>query len=228
MFPKRLKELRTEKGISQRKLADALGLSNRSISVYEQGVTEPSIKTLVNIANYFDVTVDYLIGNSDSRSGQNESLINELGLSDKAIDKIREIKTNIQLDLYDEIFLFYIDIINGIFTSDNLDNLLEFMSQFILFFNDDFEKYYKEVNSLKGDLPTPDIPKEVIRDAQYTTVTSIFSRVLDDLCKDENLIKRFEFRAANIIAFKDENDNLHSFQTKEVDSHISSRIFKIQ
>lgn len=57
-----LKELRLEKGISQRKLGEDLGVVNQTVSFWETGSREPDLDTLVKIAKYFDVSVGYLLG----------------------------------------------------------------------------------------------------------------------------------------------------------------------
>ena len=61
----RLKEIRLSKGISQLKLAMELNTNQNTISRYETGDREPGINELIKIADYFDVTVDYLIGRTD-------------------------------------------------------------------------------------------------------------------------------------------------------------------
>lgn len=60
----RLKELRESRSLSQRELGDELGLSKSSIGNYEKGYRQPDMETLILLADYFDVTVDYLIGRS--------------------------------------------------------------------------------------------------------------------------------------------------------------------
>lgn len=62
----RLKELRKEKGISQLKLAMDLNMNQNSISRYESGVREADYKTLIAIAEYFDVSIDYLLERTDN------------------------------------------------------------------------------------------------------------------------------------------------------------------
>ena len=57
----RLKELREKKGISQVKLAMDLGLSQNSISRYENGKREADYATLIAFADYFQVSIDYLL-----------------------------------------------------------------------------------------------------------------------------------------------------------------------
>lgn len=61
----RLKELRKKRGISQLKLAMDLGLNQNSISRYEAGVREADYATLIAFADYFDVSVDYLLERTD-------------------------------------------------------------------------------------------------------------------------------------------------------------------
>ena len=57
----RLKEIRKSKGISQLKLAMDLNMSQNTISRYETGEREPGINELIKIANYFNVSIDYLL-----------------------------------------------------------------------------------------------------------------------------------------------------------------------
>ena len=64
--PVRLKELRKKKGISQLRLATELNTSQNTISRYETGEREPGIAELIKIANYFNVSVDYLIGRTEN------------------------------------------------------------------------------------------------------------------------------------------------------------------
>ena len=62
----RLRELREAKHMNQQKLAMELNVTQAAISKYELGLSEPDISMLKNIADYFHVSVDYLIGFSDS------------------------------------------------------------------------------------------------------------------------------------------------------------------
>lgn len=57
----RLKELRKQRNISQLKLAMDLGLNQNSISCYENGEREADYATLIAFADYFNVSVDYLL-----------------------------------------------------------------------------------------------------------------------------------------------------------------------
>ncbi len=64
-FKQRLKELRIEKGFTQKQLSKLINVSEDCIYFWEKGRSEPSILDLINLANIFNVTVDYLIGNVD-------------------------------------------------------------------------------------------------------------------------------------------------------------------
>lgn len=62
----RLKELRKSKKISQLKLALDLNMNQNSISRYETGEHEADYKTLIALADYFDVSIDYLLERTDN------------------------------------------------------------------------------------------------------------------------------------------------------------------
>lgn len=63
----RLKELRKEKNISQLKLALDLSTNQNTISRYETGEREADYNMLIKIADYFDVSIDYLLERTNNR-----------------------------------------------------------------------------------------------------------------------------------------------------------------
>ena len=65
IFCERLQQLRKEKGLKQSELATILNTTQRRISYMESGKVEPDLETLVLLANFFDVSTDYLIGIED-------------------------------------------------------------------------------------------------------------------------------------------------------------------
>lgn len=65
----RLKELRKKKNLSQIRLAMELNLSQNSISRYETLEREAGYETLIQIADYFNVSLDYLLGRTDDPEG---------------------------------------------------------------------------------------------------------------------------------------------------------------
>lgn len=62
----RLKELRQSRGISQVKLSMDLNMNQNTISRYETGKREADYDSLIKIANYFSVSIDYLFGRTDN------------------------------------------------------------------------------------------------------------------------------------------------------------------
>lgn len=92
-FCNNLKYLRKSRSLTQQELADVLGISRQGYAKYENNLGEPDISTLIKLADYFDVTVDSLIGRTS-----NEDILNTVKLSnfykellqsdDESIDKI--------------------------------------------------------------------------------------------------------------------------------------------
>lgn len=65
LFSARLNNLRKEKKVSLVCLGDVIGVSNQAISLLEQGKRSPSFEVVCALADYFDVSLDYLVGRSD-------------------------------------------------------------------------------------------------------------------------------------------------------------------
>lgn len=61
----RLKLLRKQSGVSQKDVANAIGVTTSAYSNYELGIREPNIQILINLCKYYDVSSDYLIGLED-------------------------------------------------------------------------------------------------------------------------------------------------------------------
>ncbi len=68
LLPQRLKSLREDKGLSQYNLAKSLGYSRGQIANYEQGTRRPDPDTLQRLADFFNVSVDYLLGRANDPS----------------------------------------------------------------------------------------------------------------------------------------------------------------
>ena len=64
-FSERLKAIRKSRGITQKQLAQDIGASERGIQSYEIGERKPAFDQLIALADYFDVSLDYLVGRSD-------------------------------------------------------------------------------------------------------------------------------------------------------------------
>jgi len=67
LYGERLKLLRKEKKVPQKELADLLGISIRGYQFYESEDNEPNIKVLTVLADFYGVSIDYLVGRTDKR-----------------------------------------------------------------------------------------------------------------------------------------------------------------
>lgn len=77
-FGYRLKTLRTSKKMTQTELGDILNVTKSSISGYENGTRFPDQESLVKIAEYFNVTTDYLLGKNQTPEWANDDQVIEL------------------------------------------------------------------------------------------------------------------------------------------------------
>ena len=91
----RLKELRKQRNENQTAIANYLQLTQRAISSYEQGKTEPDLKTIKKIADYFNVSLDYLLERpfrqielSGASEKQKELIKEILELDDTAVETV--------------------------------------------------------------------------------------------------------------------------------------------
>ena len=92
-FASRLKNLRQTQGISQYGLADALGVSRTSLKNWELAIYMPPIEAVVEIALYFHVATDYLLGLEESRTIQ----VNFL--SDSMVGALSNLVTTMECDM---------------------------------------------------------------------------------------------------------------------------------
>ena len=67
----RIKQLREEKNLSQRALANLIGASNKAVNFWETGKVEPSAKFICALADVFECTADYLLGREDDLGNVN-------------------------------------------------------------------------------------------------------------------------------------------------------------
>ncbi len=87
----RIKELREEAKISQAELASMLGVTQQALSNYENGLREPDLDTINKIANYFGVSIDYLLCRTNVR---NSDIIEEAIKDDPELERIWNMLNN--------------------------------------------------------------------------------------------------------------------------------------
>ena len=87
-FSERLKNLRKEVGLTQVDVAGKLGFSQQAYASWERGVKKPTQENLVKIAQILNVSVDYLVGNSEKRTDELDNIellfrMNSRGLTEE-------------------------------------------------------------------------------------------------------------------------------------------------
>ena len=92
-FAERLQELREDRGISRKDLAASLNITVSALGMYEQGRRVPNMEMLIRLADYFDVTLDFLVGRSFNDE-ETSKIIEALHLKNK-IDKLPQGYKNI-------------------------------------------------------------------------------------------------------------------------------------
>ena len=85
----RIRTARKALGLSQKALADKLGVVERTVRHWELGATQIDIMALTDISKLFGLSTDYLLGISDFTKPENKFLSEQLGISDKAATTLR-------------------------------------------------------------------------------------------------------------------------------------------
>ncbi len=93
-FNQRLKDLRESRDLTQVRFAEILNMTSSTISKYERGDLEPNNDTIIKIADFFDVSVDYLLGRTNDKNGSiNITTIaahSDNDLTEEEREKVRE------------------------------------------------------------------------------------------------------------------------------------------
>lgn len=83
VMAERIKQLREERGLTRQQMADALNLSLTAIAGYEQGYRVPRLEYLQDIAKFFKVSIDYIIGTTEEKGS--EVTVNAVKINDSLI-----------------------------------------------------------------------------------------------------------------------------------------------
>lgn len=87
----KLRSLRIENNLTQKQVADRIGLAISAVSSYESGSRYPTYDTLIKLARMFHVSTDYLLGIADKRNIDVTGLDDEdVGLISQLVDKLRK------------------------------------------------------------------------------------------------------------------------------------------
>lgn len=95
MLAQNIKKARTDKHLSQRALADIIGVSQQTVGSWEVGRTSPDNEMLKKLAAFFNVSVDYLLGRTDEPDGFQKGLLGDINGDSPLAQKARMTKPNL-------------------------------------------------------------------------------------------------------------------------------------
>jgi len=119
-FLSNLKRLRTDKDMTQTDLADALALSKQAVSNYETGQRAPDLKTLIEIASYFKVSTDFLLGLADYHKPEFKVIAEKTGLSKQSVEVLAALDDDCK------------DSVNLLISSPEFLNLINLLSAYAI------------------------------------------------------------------------------------------------
>ena len=98
----RIKQLRKQKGLTQKEMAEAVGVGVSNVAMWESGKRTPSFKLLNDLSDLFDTSIDYILGTSDDdRSPKlNDAQVEQLGTWEIQSELIDILRQYLQLDEY--------------------------------------------------------------------------------------------------------------------------------
>jgi len=117
-FVQRLRYCRGRKGVTQADISSILGVTKSTISLWENGDTIPDAKSIAALADYYDVSCDFLLCKSNSLKGKNGVAVDELGLNEKTIQVLEDNTWAQQRESR-------IEFLDALITDDNFQNLCD-------------------------------------------------------------------------------------------------------
>lgn len=134
MFDNRLIKLREEMKKTKKEVADALGMPHNTYSNYESNLREPNSAVLIKIADFYKVSIDYLLGLSDIKNvdADLQASCKYTGLSEKAIKFIHNLNTNKNSNRHEQkISNNMLKALNILLCSDNIEGILIDLANFL-------------------------------------------------------------------------------------------------
>ena len=143
-FPRTLSLLRKEKGLSQRKVAVELGVSQAVLSHYENGLREPGLDFVAKAADYYKVSSDFLLGRTMSRE---DYTITAEDLPDSSEDKDNVLRGSMMATLNKKLIMNSLSVIFDLVGKSKNKKLI---SETAMFFDVAVYKVFRELYSASG------------------------------------------------------------------------------
>jgi len=184
IFNERLQELKDERGIQSKAIAEALNITPSKVSYYMRGVGEPPYELLNKFADFFDVTTDYLTGRTNQRDKNSEVTIESIKA--KASQTITNTKRVPQIEIFSEDLYNILARLAELEADKNsYDDIWDSVKMWLSAMQD----YCNYVKSLSDDPYPIDIAKETMDSLTnaYKMASSRIFNLLRDICIDDNV-----------------------------------------
>ena len=187
MLDKRISELRKSKNISQEELADILNTSRQAISKWERGESTPDIDRLKDLASFFNVSIDYLLG-YDMQASSLNGFLDALEKSNKdnsfiiSVDEIKAIVAKYPNNI--DLLICAIDYLSSFWLNEHNNELIDLLTDYckraLTIFKED-NKYNVTLNDIRKSLFNLYILKEDYKAAkEYLKNNKIYDNEMDE------------------------------------------------
>ena len=174
-FPSTLRKLIERKKTTIKAVAECIGVSRQAVSQYQDGSTQPNADTIVKMAEFFDVSTDYLLTGKNKDIDESFNIAcDTTGLSPTSVKKIVDWKNT------DDYRRFWNDYISAIIESDKFENLLFDISKLL-----GYSKW--EIKSVNEDNPAQAIDFINLQTAQLWYISKTFTDIIEDIEHNERL-----------------------------------------
>lgn len=150
-FPQRLRLLFNETKASQADVANYVGVTRQAVSQWMNGKTTPDCYSFKKVAEFFDVSLEYLYGETNSKVRENILLADSLGLSDESVDAILSLKNAPHLNYIgpnDSSYPTKSEIFSDIVAGNKFWETIEYLQQAIMEYRNHEKALDREIGAL--------------------------------------------------------------------------------
>lgn len=180
MLNQRLKQLRSENNLTQAQLAGILGIAKTTLAAYEQGKSEPNIELLIKMADYFCVTVDYLIGKTNCIHEEYQPISDILGIDEKTIDILKGLSGN-------KAEYSRLDSLEAIIQHPQFSSLMSQINSYIL--HDEQGWHDAPICDAKGNISNI-IPAEVMKASSMQIIQTTFKGIVEGIPYSKHFLNK--------------------------------------
>lgn len=186
MIDQRLKQLRTDKKLTQAELSYDLGIAKTTLAAYEQGKSEPSIETLIKISDYFDVTVDYLIGKIDCIHQEYQPAADLLGVDEKTLEILIDLSKTDNSSPH----LSNLDMLEAIIQHPNFKAWLYQIRQYITFDALGWSNIRYQVPDSNSVMIEKVIPSDIVKSSSMQQIQTTIRGIIEGIPFSKHFSKR--------------------------------------